>query len=115
MRVLRVLLALFLAVLTVSAARAEEAPIVRFQGEAFNPRTVQSQGRRCWDLADPEVVRLVSRTGARLNWSSDGSTLSVHGPFRQTVWRKGSPQVRVQGVEGPAPGLLVGGLDEAMM
>ncbi len=115
MRVLRVLLAVFLALLTVTAARAAQEGTVGFQGEAFSPQSVMAQGRPCWNLADPEVVRLVSRTGARLNWSSDGSTLSVHGPIRQTVWRKGSPQVRVQGDEQPAPGLLTGGPQEALM
>lgn len=84
-----------------SAVRADE---VEFQGDRFQPQTVQQDGRSFWDLKDPEVTRLVTRTAARFQWSSSGQTLVVVSPVRETAWTPGSDTVRTGGREVPAPG-----------
>ena len=115
MRGFRALLAFLFMALTLTAARAAEGQELEFQGERFHPRPVQQEGRLYWSLADPEVARLLSRTTARLNWSSDGATLAVTGTVRESLWKPGRETVRVDGVEGPAPGLLLGQGPSALM
>lgn len=97
---------------SVSAVRADE---VEFQGDRFRPQPVQHQGRTFWNLQDPEVKRLITRTAARLQWSSSGQTLMVLSPVRDTAWTPGGDTVSSNRRELKAPGLLQKSGDAALI
>ncbi len=110
MRVFQVFLVAILLGVTLRAASAAEteAQAVELLGQVYRPQVVHSEGRTGWSLSDPEVLRLVAQTTTRMSWSSDGETLYFSGSVRESQWRPGSPQVRVDGNEQPAPGRLLG-------
>ncbi|MGI5845214.1 MAG: N-acetylmuramoyl-L-alanine amidase family protein [Candidatus Xenobium sp.] len=110
MRVFQVFLVTILLGVTLHAASAAEteAQVVELLGQVYRPQVLHSEGRTGWSLADPEVLRLVGQTTTRMSWSSDGETLYFSGSVRESQWKPGSPQVRVDGSERPAPGRLLG-------
>ena len=117
MRVFQVFLVIILLGVTLRAASAAEteAQVVELLGQVYRPQVVNSEGRTGWSLADPEVLRLVGQTTTRMSWSSDGETLYFSGSVRESQWKPGSSQVRVDGSEQPAPGRLLGRGKEAWM
>jgi len=115
MRVFQVVLVAILLGVTLRVASAAEVQEVELLGQVYRPQVVHSEGRTCWSLSDPEVLRLVGQTTTRMNWSSDGSTLYFTGAVRESHWKPGSSQVRVGGAEQSAPGRLLGQGKAALM
>lgn len=115
MRVFQVLLVAILLGVTFRAASAADFQEVELLGQVFRPGVVQVEGRPFWNLADPEVQRLVARTTTRMSWSSDQATLFFTGPVRETRWKPGASRVHVDGAEESTPGRLLAQGKAALM
>jgi N-acetylmuramoyl-L-alanine amidase len=107
------LLGLFVLLAAGPASAASLYERLEFRGQTLSPRLQSLQGKAVWALDDPEIVRLIELSAARLQWSSSGQTLYVYTAHRQTSWTPGSPRISSDGADMTAPGMLWGSGSQA--